>query len=493
MKLPNLTLERGNGLSLYRQLVGELQRAIEAGELKDGDRLPSERQLAAQLGLSRTTVVSSYRELESRGLVRGHVGRGTFVCASSEAIEAPFAWRGKLSAEAALLNNSATTHDLLRHSTNPDLISFASLTPALECFPTNEYRRAVDHAIKSHSTEGFGIGPTEGQPKLRRLLARRFRVKPEQVLIVSGTQQGLDLVARCLLDPGDAVIIDRPGYVGAIQNFRAVGAKLIGWDVMRSDLGELEDLILHYRPKLICTNPTFQNPTGRTLPLKERKELLALAARYRVPIIEDDPYRDTALAATPPTTLFQLDTSNTVISLSTFSKTLAPGLRLGWLLGSEYVVEQLALIKARQILFSGGLEQLALAELLENGIYDSHLMRLREQHTERWNVMRRALEQYMPPRSLSFSFPLGGLHLWCRLQNGVTSPQLFRLSLSKGVALVSGEVFYADSGAGRQEFRLCFTSVPAGRIEVGIKRLAEALRAAESDSTRGQNSLVPLV
>lgn len=493
MPLANLTLKRGNGLDLYRQLVGELERAIEAGELKDGERLPSERQLAAQLGLSRTTVVNTYRELESRGLVRGHVGRGTFVCASSEAIEAPFAWRGKVSAETALLNNSATAHDLLRHSTNPDLISFAFLMPALECFPTNEFRRAVDHAIKLHSTEGFGIGPTEGQPRLKRLLARRFRVKPEQVLIVSGAQQGLDLVARCLLDPGDAVIIDRPGYIGAIQNFRAAGAKLIGWDVMRSDLGELEDLILRYRPKLICTNPTFQNPTGRTLPLSERQELLALAARYRVPVIEDDPYRDTALAGSPPPTLFQLDTSNTVISLGTFSKTLAPGLRLGWLLASEFVVDQLALIKGRQILFSGGLEQLAVAELLENGTYDSHLVRLRAEHMERWNVMKRALEQHMPARSLTFNSPLGGLHFWCRLLNGVTSPQLFQLSLSKGVALVGGEVFYADSGAGRHEFRLCFTSVPAGKIEAGIKRLAEAVNAADSDSSHRQNSFVPLV
>ena len=493
MPLANLTLKRGNGLNLYRQLVGALEHAIEAGELKDGERLPSERQLATQLGLSRTTVVNSYRELESRGLVRGHVGRGTFVCASSEAIDAPFAWRGKVSAETALLNNASAAHDLLRHSTHPDLISFAFLMPALECFPTNEYRRAMDQAIKLHSTEGFGIGPIEGQPKLRRLLAHRFRVKPEQVLIVSGAQQGLDLVARCLLDSGDAVIIDRPGYVGAIQNFRAAGAKLIGWDVMRSDLGELEDLILRYRPKLICTNPTFQNPTGRTLPLTERQELLTLAARYRVPVIEDDPYRDTALTVTPPPTLFQLDTSNTVISLGTFSKTLAPGLRLGWLLASKYVVDQLALIKRRQILFSAGLDQLALAELLENGTYDSHLMRLRDEHMERWNIMKSALEQHMPARSLAFSSPLGGLHSWCRLQNGVTSSQLCRLSLSNGVALLSGEVFYADSGAGRHEFRLCFTSVPPGKIKVGIKRLAEAVKAAESDSTRGQNTFVPLI
>ena len=156
-------------------------------------------------------------------------------------------------------------------------------------------------------------------------------------------------------------------------------------------------------------------------------------------------------------------------------------------------MEQLALIKGGQILFSGGLEQLALAELLENGIYDSHLKLLREEHMTRWNVMKRALEQHMPARSLACSFPAGGLHFWCRLQNGVASAQLFQLSLSKGVALVSGEAFYADSGAGRHEFRLCFTSVPAGKIEVGIKRLAEAVKAAESHSSRDQNSFVPLV
>ncbi|MGH9956766.1 MAG: PLP-dependent aminotransferase family protein [Pyrinomonadaceae bacterium] len=493
MALANLSLKRGNGLNLYRQLVAELERAIEAGELKDGERLPSERQLASQLGISRTTVINSYRDLESRGLVRGHVGRGTFVCARSEAIEAPFAWRGKVSAETALLNNFAGTQDLLRHSTNPDLISFALLSPALECFPANEYQRAVGHVVRKHSTEGFGIGPSEGQPKLRRLLADRLRVRPEQILIVSGAQQGLDLVARCLLDPGDAVIIDRPGYIGAIQNFRAARAKLIGWDVMRSDLGELEDLILRYRPKLICTTPTFQNPTGRTLSLAERQELLTLAARYRVPVIEDDPFRDTALTGSPPPTLFQLDTSNTVIFLGTFSKTLAPGLRLGWLVASEYVVEQLALIKGRQLLFSGGLEQLALAELLENGTYDSHLVRLRAEHLERWQVMKRALEHHIPARSLVFSFPLGGLHFWCRLQDGVSSQQLVPLSLSKGIALASGEVFYADGGAGRNEFRLCFTSVPAEKIEVGIKRLAEAVKAVQSDLAPRQDSFVPLV
>jgi DNA-binding transcriptional MocR family regulator len=492
MTLPKLSFDRTNGEPLYGQLVSALGSAMETGGLKDGERLPSERDLAEQLGLSRTTVVNAYRELESRGLVRSHVGRGTFVCASAETIDAPFAWRGKV-AVGADLGALPSTRNLMRDSSNPNLISFAVLSPAFECFPINDYRRVTDQIIKHHATAALGLAPTEGQPLLRAEIARRLGVKTEQILIVSGAQQGLDLVARCLLDPGDAVIIDRPGYFGAIHNFRAAGAKLIGWDAIRSDLGELEDLILRYRPKLICTNPTFQNPTGRTLPIKEREQLLALTARYRVPIIEDDPFRDTYLGAPPPPTLYQLDQSNIVIYVSTFSKTLAPGLRLGWLTASEYVVDQLASIKQRANLFTEGLGQLVLAEFLKGGTYDEHLLNLREEHAERRSAMKKALEQSMPPRSLDFSCPLGGLHFWCRLNKGVESQQLLRLAVSRGVAFASGEMFYADDGAGRREFRLCFTSVPAPRIEEGIKLLAEAVDAGKSDRSQREDFPVPLV
>lgn len=492
MTLPKLSFNRTNREPLYGQLVSALENGMEIGELKDGERLPSERDLAEQLGLSRTTVFNAYRELESRGLVRSHVGRGTFVCASPETSDAPFAWRGKVSMGTAHLSGALGIRNLMSNAANPKLMSFAALSPAFECFPTNEYRRIMDQTIKHHALEGLGLAPTEGQPLLRAEIARRLRVKTEQILIVSGAQQGLDLIARCLLDPGDAVIIDRPGYFGAIQNFRAAGAKLIGWDAIRSDLGELEDLILRYHPKLICTNPTFQNPTGRTLSIKEREQLLTLTARYRVPVVEDDPFRDTYLGAPPPPTLYQLDKSNIVIYVSTFSKTLAPGLRLGWLVASEYVVDQLASIKQRANLFTEGLGQLVLAEFL-SGTYDEYLLNLREEHAERRSAMKKALEQYMPPRSLDFSCPLGGLHFWCRLNKGVESQQLLRLAVSRGVAFASGEMFYADDGAGRREFRLCFTAVPAPRIEEGIKLLAEAVDAGKSDCSQREDFPVPLV
>jgi DNA-binding transcriptional MocR family regulator len=269
------------------------------------------------------------------------------------------------------------------------------------------------------------------------------------------------------------VVVDRPGYVGAIQTFRAAGANLIGWDVVRADLDELEDLILRYRPKFLYTNPTFQNPTGKTFALRERQELLRLATRYRTPVIEDDPYRETYLAAPPPPSLYELDKHNVVIHLSTLSKVFAPGLRLGWLAASEYVVEQLASIKRRENLFTEGLGQLAMAELLRSGSFDEHLIVLRREHAKKRSVMIKALERHLP-KMLSFSYPQGGLYVWCRMHAQVETRHLLQQALLEGVSFANGEMFYPDR-AGKHELRLCFSSVPLGKIEEGVERLRNVI------------------
>lgn len=311
-------------------------------------------------------------------------------------------------------------------------------------------------------------------------------------MILSGSQQGLDLVARCLLDPGDAIIMDRPGYIGAIQTFRAAGANLVGWDVMRADFDELEDLLMRYRPKLIYTDPTFQNPTGRVLSLRDRQELLKLAARYRVPVIEDNPWQETYLDTPPPPTLYHLDIHNIVIHLSTFSKVLAPGLRIGWLAASEYVVDQLASIKQYEDVSTEGLAQLVVADFLQSGLFDEHLLALRKEHAKKRAIMKQALERHIPHRTLEFNKPAGGLHFWCRLNKGIKAQQLLQQAIRKGVMFAPGEMFYADA-AGRHEMRLCFSSVPANRIEEGVKRLQSALAVGVSNNSVKHNFTVPLV
>jgi 2-aminoadipate transaminase len=473
MDLSKLKLQRVNGESLYDQLVNALESAIEAGGLAPGARLPSERELAISLKLSRTTTTNAYRELESRGVLRRHVGRGTFVCATPEPDEIPFAWRGKVSATALRSGNPAL-RNLMRDAADSGVISLALGGPALECFPTAEFRRIYEQILKREPAAALGHGPTEGQPRLRRTLAARIGGKPERILAVAGSQQGLDLLAKCLVDPGDCVIVDRPCYVGAIQTFRAAGAKLIGWDIRRCDLGELEDLILRYRPKVIYTNPTFQNPTGHTLSLSERRELLKLLARYRVPVIEDDTYRDLYLDAPAPPSLRQLDEYNVVIYLSTFSKTLAPGLRLGWIAANEVIVDQLAMLKQNTDMYSPCLTQLAVAEILNCGLFDENLRRLREEHTRRRDALTGALKRYVPQRALSYTQPPGVAYLWCRLNRGLTTAQLLPQAKVMGMVFTSGEVFYCDE-AGAHHLRLCFTSSSVKQLEEGARRLGKAL------------------
>jgi DNA-binding transcriptional MocR family regulator len=458
---------------LYSHLVSLLETAIAKGDLPSGTRVPPERALARQLKISRTTVVSAYRELESRGLLRGYVGRGTFVCAAPEPEGTPFAWRGKIAA-AALRSSDSTLRDLVRHSSDARLLSLAAGEPALDRFPNEAFLEATRHALSNDPSAVWGHGPTEGQPALKHAIAERYNVPRESVLILSGAQQGLDLLARCLIDPGDAVIMDRPGYLGAIQSFRAAGAKLIGWDIARGDTDELEDLLVRYRPKLIYTNPTFHNPTGTTLPIRTRREVISLAQRYRVPIVEDATYRDLYFIEPPPPSLRDLDEHNLVIYLNSFSKVMAPGLRLGWIAAAPSIVDQIAIIKQRLDPHTPNLVQLAIARLMRQGTFDAHLKTIRAEHAKRCTQMIAAVQRHMPPGAIRFARPAGGLYLWCRLGPGLSATALHDRALANGVTFVPGPAFYPDP-AGDSELRLCFTSVLPSTLEESVKRLARCI------------------
>ena len=308
--------------------------------------------------------------------------------------------------------------------------------------------------------------------------------------MLAGAQQGLDLLVRCLIDPGDSVIIERPGYLGAVHSFRNAGARLIGWDIRRADLDELEESLLRYRPKLMYLNPTHQNPTSLTMPLRARRELLELAERYRVPIVEDDTYRELTLGAAPPPSLYALDEMHTiVIHLNTFSKMLAPGLRLGWIAAVPPIIEQLSLIKQRVDLHPQNLSQLAVAALLENGVFDRHLHTLRQEHRRRRDAMVKSLRQHVPAGRLRFAVPEGGLYLWCRLGGRVLARAVQQQAMREAMVFVPGEAFYADGG-GTQELRVCFTSQPPERSIAAAQCLARSIEAAERQPV--QASEVPV-
>ena len=476
----------------YRRLVDVIEAGIGRGAVPAGYRLPPERDLARTLGVSRATVVSAYRELESRGLVRGYVGRGTFVSAKPDGGGAPFAWRGKIAAS-ALQATDTTVRDLVRAASDPGLLSLAAGEPALDAFPIEAFRQAMDGVLTKNASVAWRHGPTEGMPRFRAALADRFGGDPEHVLVISGAQQGLDLLTRCLVDPGDAVIVDRPGYLGAIQSFRKAGARLVGWDIVRADVDELEELLLRYRPKLIYTNPTHQNPTGVTLPIRTRRELLELAARYRVPIVEDDTYRELGLEATPPPSLFKLDEARTiVIRVNSFSKMLAPGLRLGWISAVNPIIEQLALIKQQIDPHTQNLVQLVVCQLLETGVFDRHLTTLKAEHRRRRDAMVHAIRQHVPPGALRFNVPDGGMYLWCRLGPRVRARAVQDYAARESVVVVTGEPFYVDQG-GANELRICYTSQPADRAVRAAQVLARSLAAVAREGSDVPAATVRLV
>jgi 2-aminoadipate transaminase len=464
---------------LYRRLVTLLEAGIARGDLRAGFQLPPERDLAASLKVSRATIVSAYRELEARGLVRGYVGRGTFVSAKPDAGSAPFAWRGKIAAS-ALQATDTTVRDLLCAAADPNLMSLAAGVPALDCFPTEAFRRAMNQVLATQSDAAWRHGPTEGMPPLRAALAERFGGEPEHILVIAGAQQGLDLLARCLLDPGDAVIIDRPGYLGAIQTFRTAGARLVGWDITRADPDELEELLLRYRPKLIYTNPTHHNPTGVTLSMRTRRELLDLATRYRVPIVEDDTYRELALVGAPPPSLFQLDEAHTVvIRINSFSKMLAPGLRLGWISAVRAIVDQLALIKQQVDPHTQNLSQLVIRALIEDGTFDAHLATLKAEHRRRRDAMVQALREHVPTELLRFSVPDGGMYLWCQLAPHITARAVQDRARRESVMVLTGDPFFVDQ-AGDHQLRICYTSQPAAHAARAARTIGRAITAASA-------------
>jgi DNA-binding transcriptional MocR family regulator len=340
----------------------------------------------------------------------------------------------------------------------------------------------MNHVLARQAAAAWCHGPTEGMPRFRAALAGRFGGDPEHILVLAGAQQGLDLLARCLIDPGDAVVIDRPGYLGAIQTFRNAGARLVGWDVSRADIDELEELLLRYRPKLIYTNPTHQNPTGVTLPIRARRELLELAARYRVPVVEDDTYRDLALTgAAPPPSLFTLDDGHAVvIRINSFSKMLAPGLRLGWISAVRPIVDQLALIKQVVDPHTQNLSQLVVCALIENGTLDAHLSTLKTEHRRRRDAMVQALRQYVPAPQLRFSIPDGGMYLWCQLAAGVRARVVQESALRESVMVLTGHPFYVDQG-GDHQLRICYTAQPPARAAQAARVLARSIASAAKD------------
>jgi 2-aminoadipate transaminase len=387
---------------------------------------------------------------------------------------------------------SSVIRDLLKLTERPDVISFAGGLPAPEVFPIARIEAATQRVLEERGQSALQYGTTEGYLPLREMLVRHMgrygvRVTPDNVLVTAGAQQALDLVGKLFLNPGDIVLTEEPTYLGAIQAFTAYQAQYL--TVPMDDEGlRMDDLetALHAGPKFLYVLPNFQNPGGTTLSRSRRERLVELATHYRVPIVEDDPYGQLRYEGKhlPPLAKIAADLEGKeggfdgfptgVLYLGTLSKVLAPGLRIGWVVGPAPVISKLVQLKQGTDLHTSTFTQMVAHETARGGFLDRHIPLIREVYGERMRAMLGALERHFPP-SVRWTRPQGGLFLWVTLPQGVDSGRLLGEALLAKVAFVPGRPFFPNRG-GASSLRLNFSYCTPEHIEEGIGRLGALIR-----------------
>jgi len=362
---------------------------------------------------------------------------------------------------------------LLKMGQREGVISLAGGIPAAETFPVSEIAEASQRVLEHLGSAALQYSPTEGLAPLRAYVARRRGVAPEQVLITSGSQQGLDLIGRAFLDEGDAALVERPTYMGALQAWNAYDARYR--EVPTDAEGLVPEALPDAPVKLAYVLPNFQSPTGSLLPEGRREAVVAWARERGVLVVEDDPYGHLYFDAAPPASL-QSRWPEGVLYLGTFSKIVAPGLRMGYVIGPEEVIHALAQAKQAADLHSQAFGQAILAELASEGVIERQEARTRDLYRARAEKLLALLAAYMP-EGVRWAPPRGGMFVWLTLPEGVNTLVLFERAVEAGVAYVPGPVFAANGGL-ENALRLTFVSVPEEQMEEGVRRLAVVLEKA---------------
>jgi 2-aminoadipate transaminase len=404
----------------------------------------------------------------------------------------PTLWKDRFAQRTQRMTSSAI-RELLKYTEKPDVISFAGGLPAPEVFPFAEIELAAATVLREAGKMALQYSPTEGYLPLRELLVRHMarygiKVKPANVLVTSGSQQGLDLIGKLFVNPGDRILTESPTYLGALQAWAAYQAEYLTVPIDDDGL-DVDQLEAQLRggPKFLYILPNFQNPAGVTLSLERRRRLVELANHYGAPIVEDDPYGQLRYEGEHLPPLVQLDAemhdcakgdcefTGDVLYLSTLSKTLAPGLRIAWVVAPESVIARLVQMKQGADLHTSTFGQMVAYEVAKDGFLDRHVKRIREVYGERRNAMLAALERHFP-QEVRWTRPAGGLFLWATLPEGFDSTDLLKEALGQErVAFVPGASFF-PRGGGERTCRLNFSYCGPDTIDEGIRRLGGVIK-----------------
>ncbi len=486
MRIP---INRESETPLYKQVEQFLRDEILEASLPANTRLPSSRELAVGLGVNRITIANAYADLEAEGLVYSIPGSGTYVAPLEEQAAGVNGHAGpqQWPLWQQLLSQRANSRQRGLHSGSAngyarplrDSIDLSMGSGAKDFFPVDEFRRSIDTVLRRDRNDAIGYGERAGHYPLRRTIAQILAnqgipCQQENVLITTGSQQALMLVAHLLLRPGDTVLVESPSYSAALDLFASLDVALVGIPMdeegMRTDL--LEDLLRSLHPRLIYTIPTFQNPTGTCLSGARRRQLIALAARFNVPVLEDEFVGDLRYDGRSQPALKTFDSGNNVIYTGTFSKMLMPGLRIGYIVAHGPVYEHLLELKRINDLATSDLIQRALDAYISVGRYQSYLRKACREYRARRDTMASAIEQYLP--EAQFTLPLGGLFIWLRLPPGVEDERVVRAAAEEKLVLAPGCAHFTRQDV-HNYLRLNFAMPKVEAIEEAIQRLARAI------------------
>jgi 2-aminoadipate transaminase len=380
---------------------------------------------------------------------------------------------------------ASDVREILKLTARPEIISFAGGLPAPELFPVEEMRVASDLVLKEAGPVALQYATTEGNPRLREQIAERMgrkngiKTTAANILMTSGSQQGLDYSARVFVDPGDVIIIESPSYLGALNAFKACEPNFIAipTDENGMIMEELEKVLATTeRVKMIYVIPDFQNPSGRTWPLERRKQFMEIINKYEIPTIEDNPYGDLRFKGEFLPALRSMDEKDLIIYFGTFSKILSPGFRMGWINASTEIVEKVNLIMQASALQTPTINALVISKYLDMFDIDAHVEKIRAVYKRRCQLMIDTMRAEFPPE-VKFTDPDGGLFTWVELPEGIDTRELAPKAMAQNVAYVPGSGFY-PSGTTKNCMRLNYSNATDERIVEGIKRLGKVIREA---------------
>lgn len=461
---------------IYQQLASQIHERIRSGALPPGTRLPTVRQFARQLGVTRLTVHSAYAELQANGWVEATVGRGTFVAEQITDLQ---------SSPIAALSNEVTPAgimaDMLQAAQLPGVTVLARADPATELFPLRHWQKAMDMALSAGGTALMSYTTPQGDLVLRATLAELLRERgltasPDEIVITAGVTQGLSLATEVLARPSATILVEQPAYLGMLSLLSARGMRIIGVPMDADGLivEAVAELLKTERPAFLYTIPTFQNPSGVCLSAERRAALLGLAQQHNLLIVEDDIYGRLCYEGTAQPALKADDHTGQVLYLGSVSKNLMPGIRIGYAVATPELVQRL--VRARQIqdLCSPPLTQRALATFIEQGWLHAHIKRTLPHYRDRRDALLRAMECFFP-KSVGWTRPRGGFACWVTLPDTISLKELYLSAFAHGVAFTPGQVF-TPTAQDQPRLRLCFGAESPERITEAVATLGTLLR-----------------